>query len=116
VRNRPWPRRSAVHWASTIWEAGTFDAEGSNLAGAHEVRQGAEGLVDIGARIGHAHLVQVDPVGLQPAQRALDRFGDPPPRRSAVVGVIVAERNAELDGEHHALPSPAGQRLAQDLF
>ena len=49
-------------------------AEGSDLAGAHEVGQGAEGLVDIGVRIGNAHLVEVDPVGLQPAQRALDRL------------------------------------------
>jgi hypothetical protein len=33
-----------------------------------------------------------------------------------VVGVLVAEGNAELDGEHHALAPSAGQRLAQDLF
>ena len=33
-----------------------------------------------------------------------------------MVGVRIAERNAELDGEHHALAPSAGQRLAQDLF
>jgi hypothetical protein len=82
----------------------------------HEVRQRAEGLVDIGVRIGNAHLVEVDPVGLQPAQRALDRFGNPPPRRSTMVGVRIAERNTELDGEYHALAPSAGQRLPQDLF
>ncbi len=91
-------------------------AEVPDLAGLDEVGQGAEGLVDIGVRIGHPYLVEVDPVGLQPAQRALDRFGDPPPRRSAMVGVVVAERNAELDGEHHVLAPSACQRLAQDLF
>jgi hypothetical protein len=33
-----------------------------------KVRQGAEGLVDIGVRTGNAHLVEVDPVGLKPPQ------------------------------------------------
>jgi hypothetical protein len=32
------------------------------------------------------------------------------------MGGVPVERNAELDGEHHALPPTADQRLAQDLF
>jgi hypothetical protein len=52
---------------------------------------------------------------LKPAQRALDPFGDPPPRRSAVVGILV-ERRAELNGEHYVLAPSAGQRLADDLL
>jgi hypothetical protein len=31
VRNRSRPRRSAVHWASTIPEAGTFDAPNERI-------------------------------------------------------------------------------------
>jgi len=73
----------------------------------------AEGLVDIGVRVGNADLVEVDPVGLKPAQRALDPFGDPPARRSAMVGILV-ERRAELNREHHVLAPSARQRLADD--
>jgi hypothetical protein len=69
----------------------------------------------MGVVIGDAHLVEVDPVGPQPAQRVLDRLRDPPPRGSAMVRVPV-ERNAELDGEHHVGAPSARQRLAQDLF
>jgi hypothetical protein len=83
-------------------------AEGADLARMHEIRQSAEGLVDVCVRIGDAHLVEVDPVGLKPTQRALDRLGDPSPRRSPMIGVVVAERNAELDGEHHALAPSVG--------
>jgi len=80
-----------------------------------EVRQGAEGLVDIGVRIGHPHLVEVDPVGLKAPQRALDRFGDPPTGCPAAVRVL-AERNAELNGEHHIVAPSARECLAHDLF
>jgi hypothetical protein len=85
------------------------------FAGLHEVSQSAEGLVDVGVRVGDADLVEVDPVGLKSAQRALDAFGDPPARRSAVVGIRV-ERKAELNREHHVLTPSARQRLTQDLF
>jgi hypothetical protein len=33
-----------------------------------------------------------------------------------MVGARIAERNAEPDGEHHALAPSARQCLAQDLF
>jgi hypothetical protein len=91
-------------------------AERADLARPHEVGQRAEGLVDIGVRIGNAHLVEVDPVGPQPTQRPLDRFGEPPPRRSDEPGVRIAERDAGLHGEHRAVAPSAGQRLAQDLL
>ena len=85
-------------------------AKGSDLAGMHEVRQGRRGSRRYGIRIGNAHLVEVDPVGLKPPQRALDPLRDPPPRRPAMVGIRV-ERNAELDGEHYALPPSARPAL-----
>ena len=90
-------------------------AQEPDLARMHEVGEGAEGLVDVGVRIGDADLVEIDPVGLEPAQRTLDTFDDPPPRGSSVVGIRV-ERRAELDGEHHTVAPPAGQRLADDLL
>jgi len=81
----------------------------------YEIGQRAERLVDVGESIGDTHLVDVDPVGVKPTQRALDRFGDPPARRTLMGGIPV-ERNTELDGEYHAVASPAGQCLTHDLF
>ena len=54
-------------------------AERADLAGMHEVGQRAQGLIDISARIGDTHLIEVDPIGLQAPQRPFDPFGDPPP-------------------------------------
>jgi len=91
-------------------------AEVPDLAGLDEVGQRAECLVDVGNPIRDTHLVEVDPVGLKPAQRALDSLCDPPPRRTEMVGVVVAERNTELDGDYDVVAPPVRQRLAQDLL
>jgi hypothetical protein len=42
-----------------------------------EIGQRAERLVDVRPRVGAVHLVEVDPVGAQPPQRALDLGDDP---------------------------------------
>ena len=90
-------------------------AEGADLARVDEVGERAERLVDVGARIEAVDLVEVDPVGAQPAQRALDRLGDPAPRRAAAVGVF-AHGQADFRGEHDVVAPPAGERLADDLL
>jgi AcrR family transcriptional regulator len=81
----------------------------------HEVRQHAERLVDVGGRIEAVDLVEVDPVGLQPAQRVLDGLGDPAPRRAPVVGVR-PQRQADLRGQHDVVAPAVDQRLADDLL
>jgi hypothetical protein len=60
------------------------------------------------------HLVQVDPVRAQAAQRVLDRPDDPPPRGAALVG-IVAHRHEELRREHDVVAA-ALECLADDLL
>ena len=70
-------RRTAPRRAAT---AGRSSADVADLAGVHEVAQRAEGLLDVGVRLGPVHLVEVDPVGLQPTQAVLDLADDPPAR------------------------------------
>ena len=47
-------------------------ADVADLALLDEVGQRAEGLVDVGVRVGAVDLVEVDPVGAEPPQRVLD--------------------------------------------
>jgi hypothetical protein len=49
----------------------------ADLALVDEVGQRAEGLVDVGVRIGTMHLVEVEPVGAEALQRALHLGDDP---------------------------------------
>src|SRR5262249_35700005 len=90
-------------------------SKGSDLSRMDEIGQDAEGFIDVRGPIRDPDLVEVDPVGAEAAPRALYRFDDPSARRAAMAGVSV-ERNAELDGEHHVVASPAGQGLAENLF
>jgi hypothetical protein len=60
------------------------------------------------------HLVAVDVVGLQAAQRVLDLGHDPTPRDPALVGVV-AHRAPELGGQHDVVAA-ALERLADDLL
>ena len=54
---------------------------GKALAGRRdEVGERAERLVDVGAGLGAVHLVEVDPLGLQAAERGFDLLHDPAPR------------------------------------
>ena len=89
-------------------------ADVADLALVDEVGERAEGLVDVDVGIGSVHLVEVDPVGAEAAERVLDRLDDPTARAAAVVGVL-AHRHEELGGEHDVVAA-ALERLADDLF
>ena len=86
----------------------------SPASSAHEVRQRSERLVDVGVRIEPVELVDIDVVGLQPAQRRLDRVGQPAPRTALHVHVV-AHRQVRFGGEHYTVAS-ALQRLSDDLL
>jgi hypothetical protein len=60
-------------------------------------------------------LVEVDPVGPEPAQRVLDLADDPATRVAALVG-IVAHVAVNLRREHDVVAPPAGESLADDLL
>ena len=90
-------------------------ADVADLALVYEVAQRAERLVDVGVRVRAVDLVQVDPVGLQPAQRVLDLADDPPPGVATLVGVV-SHRHVDLAGEHDAFALTCGERLANDLL
>src|SRR3954452_15037122 len=53
-------------------------ADVADLALRDEVGQCCERLVDVGVRVGAVQLVEVDVVGVEPPQRALDLLDDPP--------------------------------------
>ncbi len=55
-------------------------ADVAHLARAHEFVEGGDRLVDRRLGIGSVELVEIDPVGLQPAQRPLDGEADVAPR------------------------------------
>ncbi len=90
-------------------------ADVADLALVHEVGQRAEGLLDVGGRAGAVHLVQVDVVGAETAQRVLDRAEDPATGPAADVRVVGVHRHEELGREDHLVASPL-QRLADDLL
>ena len=78
-------------------------AQVADLAGADQVVQRGQRLVDRGARVGLVHLVEVDVVGPQPAQRRLEGADHVPPGAAGVevVAVQAAHVHAELGGQHH---------------
>ena len=65
--------------------------------------------------LGAVDLVEVDPVGPQPAQRVLDLLDDPAARVAELVGVL-AHRAVDLGREHDVVAPAAGERLADDLL
>jgi hypothetical protein len=79
-----------------------------------QVRERGKRFLDVGGRIRPVDLVEVDVVGLQAAQRVLDRGHDPAPRGSLVVG-IVAYRAAELGREDNAVAASL-ERFAHGHF
>ena len=89
-------------------------ADGPNLAGADQIGEGAQSLVDVRRRVGAMHLVQIDVVGAQPAQAVLHLTHQPAPRGAGHVGIIT-HREVGLGGEHDSV-APAAQRLADDLL
>ena len=90
-------------------------ADVADLAGADQVGERAERLLDVGVVGGAVDLVEVDPVGLQAPQRVLDLADDPAAGVAALVGVV-AHRAVDLRGEDDVVAPPAGERLADDLL
>ena len=60
-------------------------------------------------------LVEVDPVGLQPAQAGVDFLHEPAPRVAGHVRIGVVHRAVHLRREHDRV-APALQGLADDLL
>ena len=81
----------------------------------HEVAERAQRLIDVTAGLRPVDLVEVDPVGVEPAQALLALADDPSARVAARVRVF-AHRRVELGGEHDVVAPAAGQRLADDAF
>ena len=62
------------------------DADVERLAGAHDVGEGEHRLLERRLVVVAVRLVEVDVVGAQPPQRAVDRLQDVLARQAAVVG------------------------------
>ena len=73
------------------------------------VRRGRESAPSVSSMsvsgLGAVDLVEVDPVGLQAAQRGLDLADDPAPRVARLVGVV-AHRAVDLRREHDVVAPP----------
>jgi hypothetical protein len=61
------------------------------------------------------NLVEVDPLGAEPAQAVLHLHDDPPARVAELVGVI-PHGAVNLGGQHDVVPASALERLADDLL
>jgi len=78
-----------------------------------------EGLVVVGAHVGAVHLVQVDPVGLQPLQTVLDLLLDPASGVAALVRVAAGLTRSHVHGavelgRQDDAVAAAAQHLADD--
>jgi hypothetical protein len=85
-----------------------------DLAGAHGVVEGAQGLLDRGVPVPGVHPQQVDVVGAQPAQAALQRQPQVLAVTARGVGVVPVAAEGELGGQHE--PVAAGQHLAEQCL
>ena len=96
-------------------EVGRADVQDLALGDEHLHR--LPDLVPRSVPVDVVHLVQVDVVGAQPAQR---RVAGPPDVQRGQLALVgpVAHRPVQLGGEHGALPPPAAARepLADDLL
>src|SRR5271166_4697843 len=90
-------------------EVGTADV--THIAMPHEIVERAQRLLDRRARIRRVDLIQIDPVGAQPAQAVLHLAHDVA-ARSADLHAFIVHRHAELGGEYDPLAVVA-EDLAQ---
>ena len=89
-------------------------ADVADLAGAHEIGQRAQRLVDRDVRTGPVDLVEVDVVGAEAPQRRVARAQDVQAR---VALIVRAETGPPVDlGAEDHLVAAAGQRLADDAL
>jgi len=84
-----------------------------------EVGECSDRLVVVGAGVGPIHLVEVDPVGLEPLQAVLDLLHDPAPRVAAIVRVAglthrYVHRAVEFRCQDDVVTTTARQRFADD--
>ncbi len=89
-------------------------ADVARLAGAHHVVEGAQGLVHRRLGVGVVDLVEVDVVGAEAAQRALDGVEDVLAGGAAVPGPGAHGAGA-LGGDHEVV-APAPEPPPQDLL
>ena len=112
LMNRCKPRVRAIHSASADLPAAEVRAaEIAHLALVHQVVQRRQRLLDRGRRFGPVQLVEVDPVGAQPAHRRLDGAPDVAAGSAgapvlAVATAAAAHVAAEL-GRDHDVVAPA---------
>jgi hypothetical protein len=86
----------------------------ADFAGMDQVGERGERFLDVGAGVWPVELVEIDVVGLQAAQRVLDRGRDPAPRGSLLIGIVTC-RAAELGREDDTVAA-ALERLTHDYF
>ena len=89
-------------------------ADVADLARTHEIGERAERLVVIGVVVEAVDLVEVDPVGAEPAQAGLALLDDPAARVAALVRAF-AHRPVHLRREHD-LVAASFERLGDDLL
>jgi hypothetical protein len=89
-------------------------SERPDLPGPDQVREGREGLLDVGRGVRAVDLVQVDPVGPQPAEAVLHLREDPAPGVAAAIGPI-AHLEVHLRCQDDVVAT-ALERLADDLL
>ena len=82
----------------------------ADLALVDEVGERAEGLLDVGVGARAVDLVEVDPVGVEAAQRVLDLADDPAPRTALPVRVV-AHRAVELGGQDDVVAATLASAL-----
>jgi hypothetical protein len=105
-------RVRATHSASAVCQAAEVRVtQVAHLALADEVIEGGKRLLYRSCRIGPVDLIQVDPVGAQPAQGVLHRPPDVAARstRTPVDAVVLAEPAdvaAELGGDQDIVAFP----------
>jgi hypothetical protein len=87
-------------------------ADVANLALVNEVAQRTQGLLDIGVGAGPVNLVEVDPVGVEPAQGVLDLTDDPAPGAALLIGVLT-HRAMELGGQDNIVPASPARAFAR---
>ena len=92
------------------------DADVERLARADDVGEGLHGLLQRRLGVVPVGLVDVDVVGPQPAQRAVDRLEDVLAGQAAVVGALRAGGPVDLGEDLQALPPLPGERLAEDAL
>ena len=86
-------------------------ADVAHLAGAHEIVEPAQRLLDRGQRIRLVHLIEVEPVGLQARQARLHGRHHVAARGAFLFTIV--HRHAEFGGKHDVL-APVAEDLAHD--